>query len=67
MRAAASNLEFEEAARLRDELKRLKLLDLEFAKEVMTPAGKAVDTEAPARERKAARAESEARFRKGRR
>ena len=67
MRAAASNLEFEEAARLRDELKRLKLLDLEFANEVMTPAGEAVDTDAPARERKAARAESEARFRKGRR
>ncbi len=35
MRAAASNLEFEEAARLRDELKRLKLLDLEFAKDAM--------------------------------
>jgi excinuclease ABC subunit B len=31
MRAAASNLEFEEAARLRDELKRLKLMDLQFA------------------------------------
>ncbi|HEY1448972.1 MAG TPA: excinuclease ABC subunit UvrB [Caulobacteraceae bacterium] len=35
MRAAAANLEFEEAARLRDELKRLKLLDLEFAKDAM--------------------------------
>ena len=67
MRDAAANLEFETAARLRDELKRLKLLDLEFANEVMTPAGEAVDAEAPARERKAARAESEARFRKGRR
>jgi excinuclease ABC subunit B len=36
MRAAAANLEFEEAARLRDELKRLKLLDLEFAKDAMS-------------------------------
>jgi excinuclease ABC subunit B len=34
MRTAASNLEFEEAARLRDEIKRLKLMDLEFANEV---------------------------------
>ncbi|MEO6340324.1 MAG: helicase-related protein, partial [Caulobacteraceae bacterium] len=33
MRAAAANLEFETAARLRDELKRLKMLDLEFAKD----------------------------------
>jgi len=36
MRAAASNLEFEEAARLRDEIKRLKMLDLEFAKDAMS-------------------------------
>ena len=35
MREAASNLEFETAARLRDEIKRLKMLDLEFAKDVM--------------------------------
>jgi excinuclease ABC subunit B len=35
MRAAAANLEFEEAARMRDEIKRLKLLDLEFAKDVL--------------------------------
>ncbi len=35
MRAAASNLEFEDAARLRDEIKRLKMLDLEFAKDAM--------------------------------
>ncbi len=34
MRAAAGNLEFEEAARVRDEIKRLKLLDLEFAKKI---------------------------------
>ena len=35
MREAASNLEFETAARLRDEIKRLKLLDLEFAKDML--------------------------------
>ncbi len=35
MREAAGNLEFEEAARLRDEIKRLKLLDLEFAKDMI--------------------------------
>jgi excinuclease ABC subunit B len=36
MREAASNLEFETAARLRDEIKRLKLLDLEFAKDMLS-------------------------------
>ena len=61
MRDAAANLEFETAARLRDELKRLKLLDLEFANEVMTPAGEQVDTRAEAR------AEAAEQFRKGRR
>jgi excinuclease ABC subunit B len=35
MREAASNLEFEEAARLRDEIKRMKLMDLEFAKDMV--------------------------------
>ena len=35
MREAAGNLEFEDAARLRDEIKRLKMLDLEFAKDAM--------------------------------
>jgi excinuclease ABC subunit B len=35
MREAAANLEFEEAARLRDELKRLKLLELEFAEDMI--------------------------------
>ncbi len=35
MREAASNLEFETAARLRDEIKRLKTLDLEFAKDML--------------------------------
>ena len=36
MREAASNLEFETAARLRDEIKRLKLMDLEFAKDALS-------------------------------
>jgi excinuclease ABC subunit B len=66
MREAASNLEFETAARLRDELKRLKMLDLEFANDVMTAPGEAVDKEAPKRERKQARAEAAERFRKAR-
>jgi excinuclease ABC subunit B len=38
MREAAGNLEFETAARLRDEIKRLKLLDLEFAKDMLDGA-----------------------------
>ncbi len=66
MREAASNLEFEEAGRLRDEIKRLKLLDLEFANEILTGDGQDVDSEAPKRWRKEARAEAAERFRKGR-
>ena len=67
MREAASNLEFEEAARLRDEIKRLKLLDLEFANDVLTAPGETVDREAPKRVRREARAEAAERFRKGKR
>jgi excinuclease ABC subunit B len=67
MRNAAANLEFEEAARLRDELKRLKMLDLEFANEVLTPEGEAVDRSAPKKLRAEARAEAAEQFRKGRR
>jgi excinuclease ABC subunit B len=67
MKAAAANLEFEEAARIRDEIKRLKLLDLEFANEVFTPAGEAVDRSAPTRLKAAARAEAAERYRRGRR
>jgi excinuclease ABC subunit B len=67
MREAAANLEFEEAARVRDEIKRLKLLDLEFANEALTPAGEETDKAAPSRARAQARADSAARFRKGRR
>jgi excinuclease ABC subunit B len=66
MRAAASNLEFEEAARLRDEIKRLKMLDLEFANDVMTAPGEAVDRGAVKRVKAEARAEAAERFRKGR-
>ena len=36
MRQAAGDLEFETAARLRDEIKRLRLLDLEFAADVLS-------------------------------
>ena len=65
MREAAGNLEFETAARLRDEIKRLKLMDLEFANEAMTPAGETVDREVVKTARADARAEAAAKFRKG--
>ncbi|WP_292060214.1 MULTISPECIES: excinuclease ABC subunit UvrB [unclassified Brevundimonas] len=66
MREAAANLEFEEAARLRDEIKKMKLLDLEFANEALTGAGEEVDKSAPKRWRKEAAAEKAEAFRKGR-
>ena len=66
MREAASNLEFEEAGRIRDEIKKLKLLDLEFANDVMTGEGEAVDKSAPKRWRADAAAEKAEAFRKGR-
>ncbi|MFN9251237.1 MAG: hypothetical protein ACK58O_09275 [Brevundimonas sp.] len=59
-------LDVHEAARLRDEVKRMKALDLEFANEMLTGAGEAVDAAAPGRWRKAAAAEKAARGRKGR-
>ena len=65
MRAAAGNLEFEEAARVRDEIKRLKLLDLEFANDALTPAGETVDKSLVTKAKADARAEAAARFRKG--
>ncbi|MFI4934777.1 MAG: excinuclease ABC subunit UvrB [Caulobacterales bacterium] len=65
MRAAASNLEFEEAARVRDEIKRLKMLDLEFANDLLTPSGEAPDKGAVTRVRAEARAEAAERYRKG--
>jgi excinuclease ABC subunit B len=66
MREAASNLEFEEAGRLRDEIKKMKLLDLEFANDVMTAEGQEVDKSAPKRWRADAAAEKAEAFRKGR-
>ena len=66
MREAAANLEFEEAARLRDDIKKMKLLDLEFANEALTGAGEAVDKSAPKRWRAEAAAEKAEAFRKGR-
>jgi excinuclease ABC subunit B len=66
MRTAASNLEFEEAARLRDEIKRLKLLDLEFANDALTGEGETVDRSAVKRVRAEAKAEADERFRKSR-
>ena len=66
MREAAANLEFETAGRLRDEIKRLKMLDLEFANEMLTPAGETADRGAVKRVKAEARAEAAERFRKGR-
>ena len=66
MRTAAADLEFEEAARLRDEIKRMKLLDLEFANEALTGAGEEVDKSAPKRWRADAAAEKAERARRGR-
>ena len=66
MREAAANLEFETAARLRDEIKRMKLMDLEFANEVLTAPGEAVDKAAPKRVRAELRAEQAEAFRKKR-
>ncbi|HEX3919360.1 MAG TPA: excinuclease ABC subunit UvrB [Caulobacteraceae bacterium] len=65
MKKAAADLEFEEAARLRDEVKRLKMLDLEFANEVFTPEGETVDRSAPKAVRAQDRAEKAEQYRKG--
>jgi excinuclease ABC subunit B len=66
MRDAAANLEFETAARVRDEIKRLKMLDLEFANDVMTAPGEDVDKGAVKKMKADARAAAAERFRKGR-
>jgi excinuclease ABC subunit B len=65
MRKAAADLEFEEAARLRDEVKRLKMLDLEFANEALTPEGEQADRGAVKLARAEARAEAAERYRRG--
>src|SRR4029079_12215713 len=64
MREAAANLEFEEAARLRDEIKRLKLLDLEFAADALAGDGQTGDREAVKAVRAEARAEKAEAYRK---
>src|SRR3569623_1783757 len=64
MREAAGNLEFETAARLRDEIKRLKLLDLEFARDVLASQGETGDREAVKAVRAEVRAEKAEEFRK---
>lgn len=66
MREAAANLEFETAARLRDEIKRMKLMDLEFANEVLSATGDEVDKSAPKRIRAEIRQEKAEEFRKKR-
>ncbi len=66
MREAAANLEFETAARLRDEIKRMKLMDLEFANEALTATGDTVDKAAPKRIRAEIRQEKAEEFRKKR-
>src|SRR5262249_12734769 len=66
MRKAAADLEFEEAARLRDEVKRLKLLHLEFANDALTGAGEQVDKGATKQVRAEVRAEKAMAWRKGR-
>jgi len=45
MKAAAADLEFEEAARLRDEIKRLEMLDLEYGGTAATDDGPTVGDE----------------------
>lgn len=51
---------------MRNEIKRLKRLDLEFANEALTGAGEAVDASALKALRKQARVEAAEAFRKGR-
>jgi len=64
MREAAANLEFEEAARLRDEVKRLKLLDLEFAADALAGQGETGDRAAVKGLRAEVRAEKAEAFKK---
>ena len=65
MREAAANLEFEEAARLRDEVKRLKLLDLEFAADALSSGADDGEARAAAKlVRAEARAEKAEEYRK---
>lgn len=65
MREAAADLEFEEATRLRDEIKRVKRLNLEVADEAVPGAGEAVDRAAPKYWRAEAAAEGRRRLGRG--
>ncbi|MFM8375864.1 MAG: helicase-related protein, partial [Phenylobacterium sp.] len=60
MRQAAADLEFETAARLRDEIKRLKLLDLEFAADALVSGDGEAGSGAARSAAKSLRAESRA-------
>ena len=53
-------------SRLRDEIKRLKLLDLEFAADILAGEGQSADRGEVKRVKAEARAEAAERFRKGR-
>jgi len=64
MSEAPAKLEFEEATRLRDEVKRLKLLDLEFAADALAGDGQTGDRAAVKGLRAEVRAEKAAAFRK---
>jgi excinuclease ABC subunit B len=59
MRAAAADLEFEEAARLRDEIKRLEMLELEYGGE-----GAAFESDGPAMSAEPSQAPSQQAMRK---
>ena len=48
MRAAAADLEFEEAARLRDEIRRLEMMELEYAGDADSGIDKAAEDDVPA-------------------
>ena len=60
MRQAAADLEFETAARLRDEIKRLKLLDLEFAADALSGSDGGEGGEGARKAARQVRAESRA-------
>jgi excinuclease ABC subunit B len=47
MRAAAADLEFEEAARLRDEIKRLEKIEMEFGGEASAVGGESIEASFP--------------------
>ncbi len=66
MTTAAGDLEFEEAARLRDEIRRLEALDLGLATEG-APRGRSIAGRAGSNAKQATKSRAEARYRKARR